>query len=92
MDDGIFLREFGLECYSNKNADLFLKRISEAGVNTIDLREYILQDGLDIRKMFYRTDHHWVTCSGLWAAGKIAEGLLAWRAGKKGCDELCWVR
>lgn len=75
MDDDIFLREFGLKSYSNKNADLFLKRISEAGVNTIDLREEIVQDGLDIRGMFYRTDHHWTTRSGLWAAGKIAEGL-----------------
>lgn len=75
VDDGFFLKEFGLESYSNRNADLFLKRIREAGVTAIDLREDIASDGLDIREMFYRTDHHWVTRSGLWAAKKIAEGL-----------------
>ena len=39
------------------------------------IREKIREDGLDIYDMFYRTDHHWKTWSGLWAAGKIAAGL-----------------
>lgn len=39
------------------------------------IREKIREDGLDIYDMFYRTDHHWKTWSGLWAAEKIAAGL-----------------
>lgn len=32
-------------------------------------------DGLDIYDMFYRTDHHWTTRSGLWATGVLAKTL-----------------
>lgn len=74
-DDDLFSREFGVESYSNRNTDLFLERISAAGVNTIDLRDDLESDGKNIYEMFYHTDHHWTTRSGLWAAGKIARGL-----------------
>ena len=75
LDDDLFRDAFGIESYGNRNADLLLRRIAGAGVDVIDLRDKILEDGLDIYDMFYRTDHHWKTWSGLWAAGKIAAGL-----------------
>ena len=75
IDDSLFIHEFGIETYSNRNADLFLQRISDGGVNVIDLREKLLEDELNVFDMFYRTDHHWTTLSGLWAAREIAEGL-----------------
>lgn len=75
VDDSIFSRSFGIESYSNRNADLFLQRISDAGISVIDLREKMQEDGMDVTNMFYRTDHHWTTASGLWATQKIAEGL-----------------
>lgn len=75
VDDSIFSRSFGIESYSNRNADLFLQRISDAGIAVIDLREKMREDGLDVTDMFYRTDHHWTTASGFWATKKIAEGL-----------------
>lgn len=75
MDDSFFREEFGVETYSNRNMDRFLERIREAGVPAIDLRDNIRAEGLDIRKLFYRTDHHWTTNAGLWATGIIAEGL-----------------
>ena len=75
LDDELFLNEFGLECYSNRNADRFVERIREAGIPVVDLRESIDAEGLNIYDMFYRTDHHWTVPTGLWAAGKIAEGL-----------------
>ena len=75
LDDESFFDYFGAETYSNRNADLFLKRISEAGVNCIDLRDELKNDGMDVKNMFYRTDHHWTTSTGLWAAGKIAGAL-----------------
>lgn len=74
-EDRLFRDSFGVESYSNRNMDLFLHRIREAGVNAIDLRENINQEGLDVSKLFYRTDHHWTTPAGLWATRIIADGL-----------------
>lgn len=74
LDDSIFDR-FGVESYCNRNADKLLARLDEAGINTLDLRAEIRKDGLDIYKMFYRTDHHWTVPAGKWGAGKIAAAL-----------------
>ncbi len=74
-DDSLFMNEFGTESYSNRNADEFLKRIREAGVNTIDLRDNIRDEGISVSDLFYRTDHHWTVPAALWATGIIAEGL-----------------
>lgn len=72
LNDDIFTDEFAVESYTNRNADTFLKRIKSEGVPYLDLRENIVQQGLDIESMFYRTDHHWTTNSGLWAAKQVA--------------------
>lgn len=74
-DDSFFSEEFGKETYSNRNTDVFMQRLKEAGISAIDLRECIQEDGMNVRDMFYRTDHHWTTRSALWACGKIAKGL-----------------
>lgn len=55
-----------------------MQRISDAGIAAIDLWEKMQEDGLNVTDVFYRTDHHWTTASGLWAAQKIAEGLNAY--------------
>ncbi len=75
MDDSITSKDFGIQSYTNQNADLFLQRITDSGVNALDLREKITEESLNIYDMFYRTDHHWTTRSGLWASRKIAEYL-----------------
>ncbi|MCM1216602.1 MAG: hypothetical protein NC331_10130 [Lachnospiraceae bacterium] len=75
MDDALFSEEFGIETYSNRNADVFIARLRDAGIPVIDLRDDIRADGLDIFDLFYRTDHHWTTRAGLWAAQVIAGGL-----------------
>lgn len=74
-DDSVFKEQFGIESYSNRNADLLLQRLEDGGVAVLDLRQKMRQEGLDVRDMFYRTDHHWTTPSGWWAAQKIAEAL-----------------
>lgn len=74
-DDLIFRNSFGVESYSNRNMDLFLNRIRAAGINTIDLRDNIRQEGINVSDLFYRTDHHWTTSAGLWASKIMAEGL-----------------
>ncbi len=74
-DDEWFTEQFGTETYGNANATLLMERLSNEGVFVIDLRDNILEDHMNVREMFYRTDHHWTTRSGLWAAKQIAEGL-----------------
>ena len=78
IDDSVFEKEFGMPSYSNRNLDVFLSRLDEVGVHYVDLRDGIRAEGLDVKKMFYRTDHHWTTPAGLWATRKIAEGMNAW--------------
>ena len=59
IDDAYYTEQFGGESYLNRNADLFLQRISEAGIESLDLRDCIAEEGLDPMSLFYRTDHHW---------------------------------
>ena len=75
IDDSLFEDEFGINTFGNTNADLFLSRINEAGINTIDLRDNVAKEGLNVEELFYRTDHHWTTEAGLWATKIIADGL-----------------
>ena len=75
VDDAFFTEAFGLETWSNRNVELFLHRIREAGVNVIDLRDNIRGENLDVLNLFYRTDHHWTVPAGLWASRIMAEGL-----------------
>lgn len=74
-DDNLFQEEFGINTYSNQNADLFVSRIRNAGIPIIDLRDNLKEEGRNITDLFYRTDHHWNVPAGLWASGIIAQGL-----------------
>lgn len=75
IDDRMFETDFGVETYSNRNMDLFIKRIRDVGIDAVDLRENILDENINISDLFYRTDHHWTTRAGLWATQIIATGL-----------------
>ena len=75
IDDKLFSDEFGIETYSNRNMDLFLSRIREEEVKVIDLRDNIKAEKLNVRDLFYRTDHHWTVSAGLWATKIIAQEL-----------------
>lgn len=74
-DDSFMAREFGVDSYANRNADLLLQRLEDKGVDCIDLRDLWTDGQRDITDMFYRTDHHWTVEAGLWAAGTIAQAL-----------------
>lgn len=75
MDDALFSEGFGIETYSNRNADTLMARLRDAGIPVIDLRDNIRESGLNIFDLFYRTDHHWTTRTGLWATQIMAGGL-----------------
>lgn len=61
--------------FSNKNADEFLNILNENGVDTLDLRELVIEENLDREKLFYKTDHHWTTQTAFWAYDKLVEYL-----------------
>ena len=75
IDDSFFSKEFGVETYINRNANLFLRRIRNEGINVVDLRDSIDLESINTFDLFYRTDHHWTVPAGLWASEKIAKGL-----------------
>lgn len=59
--------------FSNQNADRLIEQLKKADVNVYDLRECIRDEGLDNHSLFYRTDGHWKTTTGLWGAKRILE-------------------
>lgn len=63
----------------NEKIDRFIKELSLNKVEYVDLRKELHKDGLDHYAMFFRTDHHWTSESGLWASEivtrKIRENL-----------------
>lgn len=63
----------GVTDFYNQNADSLLGLLSEAGVETLDLRDALHDAGMDHHASFYQTDHHWLAETGLWATGVIAE-------------------
>ena len=61
--------------YSNQNSDNMLSELQERGIDTIDLRENMLEDGLKSEDLFFKTDHHWTANAGIWSADIIMQKL-----------------
>lgn len=75
IDDRVIAEDLGLSTYINDNTDRFLLRLEELGIRYIDLRDTIIEQGLDSFSMFYKTDHHWTVQMGKMAAEVISEEL-----------------
>ena len=69
------LAQYGIESFTNRTQDDFLRILEEADVDFLDLREPVLSSFADPYDSFYRTDHHWTPEAGLCAAGLIADEL-----------------
>lgn len=65
----------GTEEYVNDNLDRLIPMIEDQGINVMDLREVIHEDGIDQYTMMYKTDHHWTTKAGFYVYGKIADWI-----------------
>lgn len=66
---------WGASSYENENVDAVLEMLSQAEVDTLDLRKALPQVGWTYNEGFYETDGHWTTGSGFLAAGLVAEFL-----------------
>ncbi len=65
----------GILDYANSNTDEFMNLLAEAGINTIDLRKNIKEETMDLKSLFYTTDHHWKTQTAFWAVGEVVDYL-----------------
>lgn len=65
----------GTKTYGNANADSLVRMLRDRAVDTIDIREEIEKAGLDWSSLFFKTDHHWLPTTGLWASGIIMDHL-----------------
>lgn len=59
--------------YGNDDADRMMNMLENAGIDTIDFRETMHEDGINHYDMMYKTDHHWNTAAGLYAYGKLEQ-------------------
>lgn len=65
----------GIRDFGNENLDRIKLAMTERGIQTIDLRECLHDDGMETYDIFYRTDHHWTTQGGFWAYNKLVDYL-----------------
>lgn len=65
----------GLENYGNNRADELLLELNKKAVNTLDLRDKLAIDGNQVKRNFYKTDHHWNADGALKASLLIMERL-----------------
>ena len=65
--------------YANYNTDMLLQGLQARGVDVFDLRQDMYRDmgNEGSHKPFFRTDHHWLPSTALWAAEKLAARLHA---------------
>lgn len=75
VDDDEFISEFGVETYTNRNADRFVESLRNEGIPVLDLRDELTDQGILAEDMFYRTDHHQTVLTGRWVAKEIATAL-----------------
>lgn len=61
--------------WSTENTDKLLQSLEDKGVDYLDLRQSIIEDGLNLEELFYKTDHHWTTRTAFWAMEQVVEKL-----------------
>lgn len=66
----------GVEDYGNVNIDTFMLKLEAKGVDAIDFREKMRNDGVDQYSYMYKTDHHWTTRAGLYAYSILEEYIV----------------
>jgi len=55
------------------NADALVYLLNSSGVDTLDLRAKMENDGIAFPDAFFKGDHHWTADTIFWAFGSIAE-------------------
>lgn len=61
--------------YNNETADRLLDRLQAAGIDTLDLREGLLDSGIPPEELFFKTDHHWTIQTAFWGYVQMVKHL-----------------
>lgn len=72
--DEEYISEYGLS-YENRLADNLMDGLKEEGIDVLDLRKELYDDGMDCYDSFFVTDNHWNIQTAFWATGVIADKL-----------------
>lgn len=61
--------------YANETADNFIAELKKRKLDSIDLRDFLSESGIENSKLFYKTDHHWTIETSFWAFCTILEQM-----------------
>ena len=59
----------------NSGADRLAELLKTQGVDVMDLRDNLHEEGLDHHSLFFRTDHHWTSEGAFWGYQKLVQRL-----------------
>lgn len=65
----------GTKDFGNINADRLVDLLEERNIDTINIGEHIEGENKEWSTLFFKTDHHWLPTTGLWASGVIMNHL-----------------
>lgn len=66
---------YGIETNLEQVRAEFLSYLDEINIDYLNVRELLENDGYTTKDIFYKTDHHWKTTAGFYAARAIANHL-----------------
>jgi len=67
--------EYGIDTNADAVRKDFLQFLHDEGIDCLDVRSLLESDGYGSKDIFYKTDHHWKTTAGFYAARAIADFL-----------------
>ena len=59
--------------YSQKRLNTVLSSLNEKEIDVLDLNGVVEESGLKISSLFFKTDHHWLPSTGIWADKLLCE-------------------
>lgn len=65
----------GVDSDCEEKREQLIEGLRKRNTKVLNIREKMENDGLDIENLFYKTDHHWTTKAGLYAAQEITNFL-----------------
>lgn len=66
---------FGNTYTVNDDMDRLIPMLEEQGIEVMDIREEIHEDGIDQYDLMFKTDHHWTPRAGFYVYGKLADWI-----------------
>ena len=72
LSDEEYEKAYNIKCNNGALRSSFLSGLSGEGVNVLDMGKELTDAGYTYKDIFYKTDHHWTTRCGFFAAGKMA--------------------